>query len=287
MKFKYINPQKILFWKGVFGVSFCILGLIISSNVMCFKGQMGMPPNEGSPDGPPTPGPGPGQSPPPNLGQGPPPPPFSENNENISNIYNIFVCNNLYRNNTYFDNFFSYFEDLNKPYHEFNHHESNYNTTNADDNNNSLKIAGEILILITFFILHYISEITLILVNSNLTPIHYLITECLFNVINIPYEILLKISIEKRGPPDGDQRGPPPDDDSNDIKKNDTTRILKFVAVFVEFLGYLIFMEIILLNFCGLSKDTAKNIQKRAEIEVNNNIIDDTISEESENMTND
>ena len=289
MKFKYINPQKILFWKGVFGVAFCIIGLIISSNVMCFKGQMGMPPNEGSPDGPPTPGPGPGPdpSPPPNLDQGPPPPPSSENSENISDAYNIFVCNNLYRNNTYFDNFFSYFEDLNKPYHEFNHHESNYNTSNGDDNNNSLKIAGEILILITFFILHYISEITLILVNSNLTPIHYLITECLFNVINIPYEILLKISIEKRGPPDGDQRGPPPDDDSNDIKKNDTTRILKFVAVFVEFLGYLIFMEIILLNFCGLSKDTAKNIQKRAEIEVNNNIIDDTISEESENMTND
>ena len=146
------------------------------------------------------------------------------------------------------------------------------------------KIAGEIFILITYFILHYISEITLILVNSNLTPIHYLITECLFNVINIPYEIFMKISIEKQGPPDGDQIGPPPDD-GDDIHKNDITRILKFVAVFVELLGYLIFMEIIHLNFCRLSKDTAKNIQKRAELEYNN--FEDYASEGSDNITND
>jgi hypothetical protein len=278
MKFKYINPQKILFWKGLFGVIFCILGLIISSNAKCYSGQIGMPPKESDP---PTPGPDPGPKPGPNLTQGPPPRPGQ--NDNISDVYGIFVCNNYYKNNTYFDNFFSYFEDLNEPYHEINGRPNN----TPNDGNNGIKVAGEIFILITYFILHYISEITLILVNSNLTPIHYLITECLFNVINIPYEILMKISIEKKGPPDGEQRGPPPDDDSNDIKKNDTTRILKFVAVFVEFLGYLIFMEIILLNFCGLSKDTAKNIQKRAEIEVNNNIIDDTISEESENMTND
>ena len=51
------------------------------------------------------------------------------------------------------------------------------------------------------------------------------------------------------------------------IHKNDITRILKFIAVFVELLGYLIFMEIIHLNFCGLSRNVAKNIQERAKIE--------------------
>ena len=277
MKFKYINPQKILFWKGLFGVIFCILGLIISSNAKCYSGQFGMPPNE---EGPPTPGPDPGPKPGPNLTQGPPPRPGQI--DNISDVYGIFVCNNYYKNNTYFDNFFSYFEDLNEPYHEINGRPNNYNTTN--NGNNGVKVAGEIFILITYFILHYISEITLILVNSNLTPIHYLITECLFNVINIPYEIFMKISIEKQGPPDGDQIGPPPDD-GDDIHKNDITRILKFVAVFVELLGYLIFMEIIHLNFCRLSKDTAKNIQKRAELEYNN--FEDYASEGSDNITND
>ena len=43
--------------------------------------------------------------------------------------------------------------------------------------------------------------------------------------------------------------------------------ILKFNAAFFEFIGYLIYLEIIQLNFCGLNRDLAKNIKKRAKLD--------------------
>ena len=43
--------------------------------------------------------------------------------------------------------------------------------------------------------------------------------------------------------------------------------ILKFVAAFFEFIGNLIYMEIIQLNFCGLNRDLSKNIKKRAKLD--------------------
>lgn len=43
--------------------------------------------------------------------------------------------------------------------------------------------------------------------------------------------------------------------------------ILKFVAAIFEFLGYMIYMEIIQLNFCGLNRDISKNIKKRAKLD--------------------
>lgn len=49
----------------------------------------------------------------------------------------------------------------------------------------------EILILIGYFILNYISELYLILINKSLNPIHYLIADLLFNLLNIPYEMLI------------------------------------------------------------------------------------------------
>ena len=39
------------------------------------------------------------------------------------------------------------------------------------------------------------------------------------------------------------------------------------MALFFEILGYLIYIEIIQLNFCGLNKNIAKNIQERAKLE--------------------
>ena len=59
-------------------------------------------------------------------------------------------------------------------------------------------------------------------------------------------------------------------DDFNHVIKTDNTRILKLVAVVVEFLGYLIYLEIIHLNFCGLNRDTSINIQKRAQLDTDN-----------------
>ena len=268
IQINYISSPKILFWKGVFGVLFCIIGLAISSNVICDNGQIRMPPppHEG---GPPDPNQNPGGPPEPNQNPGGPP---SELNQNISDLYKIFQCDDFYKNNSYFDNFFSYFESLSNPSPD------QERKNDSNDDNNGSKIAGEIIILLVFFILHYFSEISLILVNSNLTPVHYLITECLYNVIHILYEIVTKIIIEKKGlPPHIEQKEALIDDS---VTKNDTTRILKFVAVVFELLGYFIYMEIIHLNFCGLSNNTVKNIQKRAKQDFNN--IEDTFSEGSE-----
>ena len=51
------------------------------------------------------------------------------------------------------------------------------------------------------------------------------------------------------------------------MSQNEISRILKFLAGFFEFIGYMIFMEIIHLNFCGLNRDISKNIEKRAKLE--------------------
>ena len=42
---------------------------------------------------------------------------------------------------------------------------------------------------------------------------------------------------------------------------------LKFAASFFELLGYMIYMEIIQLNFCGFNRDLSKNIKKRAKLD--------------------
>lgn len=43
--------------------------------------------------------------------------------------------------------------------------------------------------------------------------------------------------------------------------------LLKFFAAFFEFIGNLIYMEIIQLNFCGFNRDLSKNIKKRAKLD--------------------
>ena len=49
---------------------------------------------------------------------------------------------------------------------------------------------------------------------------------------------------------------------------NDWKLILtEVIALFFEFLGYLIYMEIIQLNFCGFNRDISKNIKKRAKLD--------------------
>ena len=51
------------------------------------------------------------------------------------------------------------------------------------------------------------------------------------------------------------------------IFQKDGLMILKFAAAFIEFLGYMIYMEIIQLNFCGINRDLTKNIKKRAKLD--------------------
>jgi len=55
-------------------------------------------------------------------------------------------------------------------------------------------------------------------------------------------------------------------------KKFDSLSIKKFIfsesSEIFELLAFLIYLELIELRFCGLNKNTRKNIEKRAEIEI-------------------
>ena len=49
--------------------------------------------------------------------------------------------------------------------------------------------------------------------------------------------------------------------------KNWRLILVQVISVVFEILGYLIYMEIIQLNFCGFDKDISKNIKKRAKLD--------------------
>ena len=265
MVIKFIATYKILFWKGLLGVISCFIGLIITSNVPC---DIDLPPPPDSGQRPPGPGLGPGP--------GPGPGPVSNN---TLDLFQIFVCSDSYKNKSYFDNFFSYFEHLTN---EFERPFNNINDTRVsieDKYDLNTRIVIEVFMVLGYFILHYISEIYLIMINNNLSPIHYLITESLFNLIHIPYQMIARIVEEK-------SKNERIMDEYEYIEKvynlhtkTLTTRILKLGAVFVELLGYLIYMEIIHLNFCGLNRNIEKNIDLRAKL-------DALVDEDDQSMSN-
>lgn len=151
----------------------------------------------------------------------------------------LFECIDSYKNNTYFDNFFSYFSNL-------------YNIT--DDEKEKDKYLELFLYIPTYSILHFITNILLIFVNKLLSPIHCLIVESLYRIIHIFIQTLQKI------------------DTKNEVEgffyefilQPFSTRILRFLAYFVSLLGYSIYLEIIELKFCGLNNNIRKNIRKRA-----------------------
>lgn len=220
---EFKSPYKLISYKGLIGLLLSTIALIISSSIKCREAhKMEESGSDGGPPPPPRPGPHPD----------PIPGPDGENKTFDGDDTQIFVCPVIYNNYTYFDNILSYFE-----------HVKEENTTE------------EILILIAYFILHFISEISLIFVNKFLSPIHYLITESFYSLFHLIYQL---ITNPLR-----------PDSREEYITENTPTRILKFVAVFIEFIGYMIFLEIIQLNFCGLNRDISLNIEKRAHLELN------------------
>ena len=68
-------------------------------------------------------------------------------------------------------------------------------------------------------------------------------------------------------------------------KKNSLTVLADFFA----FIGYSIYVEAIILNFCGMNKDTKIHITKRGILESENvdKIIEDEEDEEEEDHKND
>ena len=59
-----------------------------------------------------------------------------------------------------------------------------------------------------------------------------------------------------------------------------------FISYFLEVILVLIFLEKIELNFCGLNKNLKKNIQKRADIEMQDSLIEDEIKINSFEVNN-
>ena len=241
MQSKFISSYKLLFYKGIFGIAFTTIALIITTNVPCENKDytirpFGPPPEGGKPDGPPPDG-------------APPGPPPELNDTNITeHTFQLYICRDHYLNETYFDNIYSY----------FNNNDTIYP-------NNTL---GEVLILITYFFLNFISNLSIILVNKFLTPFHYLITESFYSLIHIPYQYFTRDSM--------DELIKKLENDYNEVTQDklyqlffqkDGLMFLKFAAAFFEFLGYMIYLEIIQLNFCGLNRDLSKNIKKRAKLD--------------------
>lgn len=266
MHVKFTSAQTFIFWKGLFGVVACIIGLIIATNVPCDSQAVrrGPPPERGRSGGPPGPG---------RPGPGPP------QDRNVTELFEIFVCNDGYGEERFFDNFYSYFAHLtNKTDNKAGPQFRNDNITDNrrggppfEDYNFSIEvqIVIEVFIILGYFILHFISDITLVYINNFLSPVHYLITESLFNIFHLPCQMITKYAEDIKRK----QQAIKIDDyldDFNHVIKTDNTRILKLVAVVVEFLGYLIYLEIIHLNFCGLNRDTSINIQKRAQLDTAN-----------------
>ena len=250
MQKKFISSYKFLFYKGICGILICIIALICTTNIPCGNSGPSLPIPEDRPsDDPPSDEP---------FGSGPD---FENKTEQD---LQLFMCRDHYYNVSYFDNFFSYFNNTDPSLPD--------NTT------------AEIFILIGYFTLNFISDLSIILVNKFLSPYYYLITESFYSLMHIPYQYFTRISIEDLKDIIEKSKTENSEYDFDklyqSIFQKDGPMLLKFTAAFFEFLGYMIYMEIIQLNFCGLNRDLSKNIKKRAKL-------DAIISEKDLNEDND
>ena len=59
---------------------------------------------------------------------------------------------------------------------------------------------------------------------------------------------------------------------------------MKFVSCIIDFIGYIIYLEIIELKFCGLNQNLRKNIEKRAS---NDRITTEQDDDENDNNDSD
>ena len=172
---------------------------------------------------------------------------LSKENKDIKEmkIFEFFVCPNEYKGDYYYDHFLSYFSSLKEGK------------------------SKEAIVLISFSFFHFFTELSLILINKFLSPTHYLIAESLYSLIHIPLNYLTSASYDEIKDELDEGSDIDIEDLYNAIVQTFGTRILKFIACFFDFIGYLIFLEIIELKFCDFNKNIKKNIEKRAIIDGN------------------
>ena len=254
MHSQFISSYKFLFYKGIFGICFCIITLIFTSIFSCPDSKLITPDKKnnnqinfseplmekakvpiksnlilfikGSE----------------NLGQN------DENKGNLTKIpYEPIKCKIHYKDQTYLDNFIAYFEN-DRPGLQFD-------------------VAQEVFILLGYFILNFITNISIIFVNKFLSPFHVLITECFYSLIHTIYQISISNLPNKMDALTDDsiirkikwnEGGISYDEFFN----NWQLRLVKLIAVFFEFRGYLIYMEIIQLNFLDLIEIFLKILKK-------------------------
>ena len=117
----------------------------------------------------------------------------------------------------------------------------------------SLKISDKYYIILLYFIAMYINNFLYYKIISKLGPIHAYMSDY------ISFLIFEKIFIEK-------------------LKISDIIMITCIISS-------LIYLEIIILNFCNLNKNIKRNIEKRSYIEINHELADTDYDYESDNYT--
>ena len=255
MDYQYVSPYKIIFYKGLLGMLISFILIIISTFIPCkpyhisnFKEKNTSIIN--------------------NINI------YSDSNSSSINNYTappLFECVDSYGNNTYFDNFFSYFSTI-----------KNLNST--IDKNLELFLSIPV-----YCILHFLTSILLIFVNKLLSPFHCLIVDSLYRLLHLPIQALQKIQIKENSEGFFYEF----------IIQPLSTRILRVFAHFVSIIGYCIYLEIIELKFCKLNNNIRKNIKKRANsdgkvreylssnsISSNSYISNDSEEEETESIKN-
>jgi hypothetical protein len=127
-------------------------------------------------------------------------------------------------------------------------------------NNFANNIWAEILVTLAYLFISFMEFNYEILIIYYLNPIFFLISDSLYYGLK---SIILLIC--------------------KPIEKNNLS-ILSILADTFAFIGYSIYVEAIILNFCGLNKNTRINIIKRANLETENigKIIEDEEEEEEE-----
>jgi hypothetical protein len=127
-------------------------------------------------------------------------------------------------------------------------------------NNFANNILAEILVTLVYLFISFMEFNYEILIIYYLNPIFFLISDSLYYGLKPIILLICKPS-----------------------EKNNLS-ILTILADTFAFIGYSIYVEAIILNFCGLNKNTRINIIKRANLETENigKIIEDEEEEEEE-----
>ena len=185
--------------------------------------------------------------------------------------FKFFVCSADYKDEKYYDHFIGYFTSFENAKERFK----------------------EAMLLILYSIVHFICELCFIFTNKFLSPTHYLISESLYSLLHIPFDYLslddYNSVINELNGSDDPTVSDNSDDDNPDfytvyqaIVHTFGTRILRFFSSIFDFFGYIIYLEIIELRFCGLNRNIKKNIRKRASIDANDDNGDNSSSDSEE-----